>query len=254
MPELTRNQISLIKSLYTRHGRKKSELCVVDGVKCCTELLEKRSDLLELLISNHQSADKFKQYSPIVVDNTLLSQLSATVANQGVIAIARRPAEIAHDHLPPDPFILVLDRIADPGNMGTILRTALAVGLKEVWLTAGTVDPFNDKTVRSAMSAQFVLGLRHFDSLSDLKQLLIKFGFSTIFRTDPHAGCSCFSKENLYDRSAIIIGSEADGAAELDGAESVTIPMPGNSESLNAAQAATVFLFEYVRRNLSTLK
>jgi TrmH family RNA methyltransferase len=248
MSALTRNQIALIKSLYTRHGRKKNNLCIVDGLRCCSDFLASGNELLELLICDTALAGTFEQYHPFVVTKEEIATLSSTIANQGVIAVARRPAEVPTGVLPPDPFILVLDRIADPGNLGTILRTAKAVGLKEVWLTAGTVDPFSDKTIRAAMAAQFSLGLRRFESLHELKHSLLKFGFSKIFRTDPHTGQNCFCTQELFDHSAIIIGNEANGAAILDDSVSVKIPMPGNSESLNAAQATTVLLFEYVRR------
>ncbi len=163
--------------------------------------------------------------------------------------MVERPALLSADIKPVDPFILILDRLTDPGNFGSILRTARAVGLNEVWYTAGSVDPFNDKVIRAAMSSQFVIGMRCFSDLDELGNELYRFGYNKIYRTDPHNGESCFAAENLFSNSAIIIGNEADGAASLAGSIDITIPMPGSAESLNVAQAATVILFEHIRRN-----
>ena len=78
------------------------------------------------------------------------------------------------------------------------------------------------------------------------------YGYPSVWLTDPHGGESCFSAAKLYERSVIVIGGEANGVTPLAGAQRVMIPMPGNYESLNAAQAATIFLFEYVRRTMNT--
>ena len=250
MGQLTKNQEVLIKALYTRHGRKKHALCICEGIRCCSDFLAARSDLLELLVCTEVFPSDFDRYNPIRIPENQFSKLSATIASQGILAVARKPEPVPESKPPEDPFILALDRIGDPGNFGTILRTAKAVGLKELWYTAGSVDPFNDKVLRSAMAAQFTLGLREFADLQALKQVLTAFGYTRFYRTDPHQGANCFTEPELFNKSAVIIGSEAAGAGELDGSIAVTIPMPGNCESLNAAQAATVFLFEYVRRSL----
>ena len=147
-----------------------------------------------------------------------------------------------------DPFALVLDRVGDPGNFGTILRTARAVGLHEVWLTRGTADPFSDKVVRSASGAQFALKIRYGGDLPELAADLRKLGVKTCYRTLPASGGNVFLEPDLFDRSAIILGCEATGVAELENSRGLNIPMPGDAESLNVAQAATVILFEYVRR------
>jgi TrmH family RNA methyltransferase len=142
----------------------------------------------------------------------------------------------------------VLDRVADPGNLGTILRTVRAVGVTEVWLTSGTADPFSDKVIRAALSAQFALVLREFRDLAAVDGEFRRRGGTGMYRTDPHSGVSLFDLPRLFAGGAIIFGSEAQGAAGLDGATTVTIPMPGGGESINVAQAATVFCGEFVRR------
>ena len=87
------------------------------------------------------------------------------------------------------------------------------------------------------------------DDLKALASFASRSGFDKVFYADPHRGESCFECPDLYKRSLIIIGGEANGSTDLpQGTRSVQIPMPGNYESLNAAQAATVLLVEYVRR------
>ena len=95
------------------------------------------------------------------------------------------------------------------------------------------------------------LKLREFEDLDILAYNLALKGYTTVYRTTPHEGESCFTAPNLFEKTAIVIGNEANGASELDGSRSLTIPMPGDYESINAAQAATVVLFEYVRRTTS---
>ncbi len=178
-----------------------------------------------------------------------LAELSGTVTPQGIIAVAAVPEP--PEGRPRDRFLLALDRIGDPGNFGTICRTARAVGLTEIWYTAGTVDPFGDKAVRSAMGAQFALGMRRFQDLEALRNAAAEFGYGNFIITDPHGGESCFDAPDLFDRSVLVTGGEPNGATMLENARHINIPMPGGYESLNAAQAATVILFEYVRRSIT---
>ncbi|MDD5728341.1 MAG: TrmH family RNA methyltransferase, partial [Victivallales bacterium] len=85
-------------------------------------------------------------------------------------------------------------------------------------------------------------------SLGRLAEEAALHGYRQAYLTDPHQGRSLYTEKGLYQKSLLVIGSEAHGAGPLPGAATVTIPMPGNSESLNVAQAATIFIFEYVRR------
>jgi TrmH family RNA methyltransferase len=247
---LTKHQEALIKSLYTRHGRKKSNLALCEGKRSVADLLQFRPELIKFIVVAETAQKQLPDNAvdPIVVSERKFSELAATVASQGVLAVVARPEPPRGDIKPTDPFILVLDRLTDPGNLGSILRTARAIGLTEVWYTAGSVDPFNDKVIRAAMASQFVVGMRSFADLDAVSDELHRFGYRKIFRTDPHQGDSCFTAKHLFMHSAIIIGNEADGAALLAGSTDITIPMPGSAESLNAAQATTVILFEYIRR------
>lgn len=247
--ELGKAREALIKSLYTRHGRKKTGLCLCEGRRCCGEIFASSPELIEFTVCREDLQEHYPD--AIAIPGFKFDKLGTTENSQGILLVARRPEPPPEDAPILDPFALVLDRVGDPGNFGTILRTAKAAGLKELWYTDGSADPFGDKTVRAAMAAQFTMNLRKFPDLYELKAFLTKNGFLKFFRTDPHEGESCFTAKGLYERSAVIIGSEAHGVSELAESIPVTIPMPGNFESLNAAQAATIFIFEYVRRTTS---
>ena len=135
--------------------------------------------------------------------------------------------------------------------MGTILRTAWAIGLTQVWLVKGGADPFAPKVVRAGMGAQFALSLPYIDSLADAANCFKSLGGKQFWVTLPQADISLFDEQKFsFEKSALVIGNEANGVSDPSLGESVTIPMPGHAESLNAAQAATVFLCEAVRRNL----
>jgi TrmH family RNA methyltransferase len=248
MDNLPQKQKALIKSLYSRHGRKKTSLCICEGVRCCKELLSATPELVKFTVCRESLQIDFKT-SPLtyIIPDREFDKLASTVNSQGILCVSGLPEYSMSQ--PEDDFIFVLDRVGDPGNFGTILRTAKAAGLKELWYTAGSVDPLNDKTIRSAMAAQFSMRLRVFPDLPNLAETAVKYGYKNFYLTDPHEGADLFTEKALYEKSIVIIGSEAHGVGRLENAKRVTIPMPGKFESLNAAQAATIFIFEYVRRN-----
>lgn len=247
MKVLTQKQKALLKSLYTRHGRRKTNLCLCEGVRCCKEVLRAAPEKIKFTVRRASLQLDFETGGlTYVIPDREFSKLAATVNSQGILCVAEPPGFVAG--VPADDFIFVLDRVGDPGNFGTILRTARAAGLQELWYTAGSVDPFNDKAIRSATAAQFSMRLRVFPDLAALAESAREYGYRNFYLTDPHAGVDLFAEKALYEKSLVIIGSEAHGAGELAGAKRVTIPMPGRFESLNAAQAAAIFLFEYVRR------
>lgn len=183
-----------------------------------------------------------------VLDRAEYDSLAGTVSSQGIMAIVKQPNPVPLEAPMRDPYALVLDRIADPGNFGTIVRTARAVGLHEIWTVKGGVDPFAEKTIRSASGAQFAVGIRMAESLEQAVEALKKQNVVRFYRTEPAEGHSVFREKELFRHSAIVLGNEANGAGEIGGSLPLNIPMPGSAESLNVALAAAVILFESVRR------
>jgi len=249
---LTRKQEFLIRSLRTRHGRRKSGLCLAEGVRCCREVLQRAPELIVFAAATPEAAELagIKEFTPVTAE--ALGKLSNSVTCQGIIVVARRPPEGGS---PRSPFIVVLDGVADPGNAGTIIRTAKAAGVEDLWYTSGSADPYGDKAVRSALGAQFSMRLREFASLEAAQAAGREHGYRESCITDPHGGENCFTAPGIFDGTLLVIGGEANGVTGGAAGRHVTIPMAGNFESLNAAQAATVLIFEYVRRlNLEEAK
>lgn len=259
---LTHRQRKELGQLQSRHGRRKSERFVAEGLRACSEALYQRPDWLDFLVCSQSFAadpdhDNLLRRARTaasgaaveVVPDREFETLAATETPQGVLGVLHRP-ETGVPETVADPFVLVLDRIREPGNLGTILRTAWAVGLSSVWLTEGCADPFGAKVVRAGMGAQFSLRLVLAGDLAAVREQLAARGRQPLYLTVPKASLSCFAAGFDLTGAALVIGNEADGIADLTLGPLVTIPMPGKAESINAAQAATVLLFDAVRRGI----
>ena len=176
----------------------------------------------------------------------LLDYVSTVDTPQGVLALCRTPETAPPAELPPGRY-LVLDGVQDPGNVGTIWRTADAFGADAVILVNGCADPFSPKTVRSTMGACFRLPVweSDFDTLAArLKEAGVPL-YTTALRED-----TADVRELDLSRAAVVIGSEGRGVSQqaLDLCErTVKIPMRPRCESLNAAVAASVVLWEMAR-------
>jgi TrmH family RNA methyltransferase len=174
----------------------------------------------------------------------LLKAAADTETPQGILGVfAMRDLP-----LPASPdFLLVTDAVRDPGNLGTLLRTAAAAGVQGVLLGPGTTDPFNPKALRSGMGAHFRLPMQKmtWPAIDGLCRPATR-----IFLAEAGEGTPCWQAD-LRGPITLIVGGEAEGAgpeARALAGENITIPMPGQSESLNAAVAAAILLFEVVRQ------
>ena len=127
---LPKRREALIRSLSARHGRKGSEHCLCDGPRASGEILKLRPDLIEQVILRDDFDCKWKfPVEPDVLPVAEFDRIRNTVHSQGILLVVRRPEEIAETEAVQCPFVFLLDRIADPGNFGTMARTARAVGL-----------------------------------------------------------------------------------------------------------------------------
>lgn len=233
----------------TRQGRKKADFVVVEGQRCCSEVLKSQKRAIRYMLSSSVECSSVFEgpFPKYTCSEMQFESLSFTENSQGVLLVVEKNSFT--DLSFSDPFLLVLDGLQEPGNMGTILRTAQAVGLKEVVLTKGTVDPFNPKSIRAGMGAQFSLS---FSTCNNVEELMEQPTLQDrkVWLTTPHSGLSCYSSEfNLKD-SLLVFGEEGNGIQDFSTGQKVAIPMPGKVESLNVAQAVTIFLFEGVRQNL----
>jgi RNA methyltransferase, TrmH family len=167
----------------------------------------------------------------------VIERVASTESPQPILAVvAMRNVELSPDAT----FVLVADRLADPGNAGTIIRSAEAAGVDAVVLTPGSVDPFNPKVVRASAGSLFRVPVVEatLDSLSAFRRL----------GTSSHRG-DVYTDPVYHGRVAVVVGNEAHGLdddAAID--QWITIPHAGPAESLNVAMAATVLVFEVARQ------
>jgi len=237
-------QSRLVRSLHRRRERDAARLYLAEGLRLLEELAPAPRAVRFLFALEEKVDDLARRFpdTPIaVVRPREFEQLSATEAGQGCGAVVEMPEPPRFDQVlhAPGP-ILYLDRLADPGNLGTILRTADWFGLRTVLLSPGSVDLYNPKTVRAGMGAHVRLLVRSDITLEMLVELR-----RPLIALDADAG-ERLGAWPIPSNAIIAVGSEAHGLApELrERAKLLAIPQGGGGESLNAAVAAGIVLWE----------
>lgn len=174
----------------------------------------------------------------------VMKSISDTQSPQGLLLVVEQQIIPLPEHLE---MLLVLDQIQDPGNAGTLLRSAAAAGFNAVLLTEGSVDAFSPKVLRAGMGAHFRLPVAVL-SAAEILAMCQTHGL-TLWSAAVDSGQPYYDSD-LRSPLAIVIGSEAHGVgAEFhESAKKLNIPMPGGSESLNAASAGAVLIFEVIRQ------
>lgn len=188
-------------------------------------------DLLQRMAAERVEIDE--------VSERVLADLVETVTPQGIVVVVPKPALALPAHAT---LLLALDGIRDPGNAGTLLRSAEAVGCEGVLFGPGSVEPWNGKVIRAAMGAHFRLPIIEIASWEEAKALAPDLAWYVA------AGEASLSYDAVAWRnpSLLVVGSEATGASDevRNRATAIAIPMRGDTESLNAAVAGSVILFE----------
>lgn len=268
-------RIKYIRSLLEKGSiRKKNHSFVVEGIKLVDEALE-YGGVLDIIVSkslyeeivsgdlsrNALLSDNGKHIikqvkqgtSLTVVSDAVFKSVSETITPQGVIAVVDMPESglLEGGYLKKayeksgKIKLLVLEDTADPGNLGTIMRTAEAAGVTGVIMGKGTVDIFNPKVVRSTMGSIFRLPFAYVDDLKAVILGLKRDGIS--FYATHLKGKESYRDISYSDKAGILIGNEARGLSDeiANLADTyVIIPMQGKVESLNAAVAAALIMYE----------
>ncbi len=251
-------RIQPIRKLQSSARTRRNEgLFVVEGVRLAEEALASGGQPEVVLFTEdinergRQTVDGFQATGCEVIPaaSQVMQAASDTQTPQGILAVLPIPQW----ELPAAPtFMLVPDGVRDPGNLGTLLRTALAAGVEAVILPPGGVEAFSPKVARAGMGAHFKLPILSMD----WESIGSRLAGLNIFLADSAGGVPHFDA-GFEAPAALIIGGEAQGAgnqAQKLAASRVHIPMPGKAESLNAAVAGSILLFEVVRqRQISTL-
>lgn len=248
------SQIKHITQLLKKSRLRDEEgVFVCEGIKMFDEVRKAASQtIIKAYFSESyfkDNSDKCGEIDYEVVDDHIFKELSETITPQGVMAVIRRPVYTQEQMLKGDTVrLLLLEDLRDPGNLGTILRTAEAAGMNGIILSRESVDMYNPKVIRSTMGAIFRVPFIYAD---DFKQTLLNVKAAGVRIYAAHLkGASDYRTLNYGTKAAVLIGNEANGLSDevtMLADSCVKIPMAGSTESLNAAVAAALLMYELNR-------
>ncbi len=218
-------------------GPKLLKEAVISGKTIRTGFIEEGHELYEALLSGSGAITH-------IVTRSVLESICSTETPQWVAAIVETP-DTTPPEIYPTGMLIALDAVQDPGNLGTILRTADAMGASGVLLSPGCADAFSPKAIRAAMGSTYHLPIWQAENLKDALQRLRNDGYTCI--------CGHLQGQEVLphptDRCVIVIGNEGNGVAEENAAlcALVRLPMYGQAESLNASMAAGLLMYEVAK-------
>ncbi len=262
----TNSDTKRLAELKDRSGRKEQGLFFIEGKRAVLEALTGSAAIRWIIVSLAANQTLMTEIHTLAEEkgieieelpDTKFRKLSSTEASQGVIGVAairELSSDTLHAGLRPkrNATVILLDRISDPGNLGTVLRSAAWFGVNGVLISEKSVDAYNPKVVRSAMAAITELDVVQDVKLSDEIAALKSIGFSVVAATQDSD--RSYTDLEYPRRCAVLFGSEAAGIppellAVCDA--SVAIPRIGKMESLNVGVAASIILSEMNRRKTS---
>ena len=244
----TKNEkIKELAKLQTAKGRKKAGMYLLEGEHLVEEAIKEKA-LIELIVVSSNRMEDYQylleqtEVNVLVASQEVFQKLSMTETTQGILAAVK----IENQAEPPcSGRIIVLDAVQDPGNLGTIVRTADAAGFDAVVLGTGTVDLYNDKVIRSMQGSHFHIPVFQAD-LREYLPVLKKQGVEVAV-TALHRDSKDYSILQGKSDVAIVVGNEGQGVSSvvIELADAVvTIPMFGKAESLNVAIASALLMYK----------
>ena len=238
-------RVSMWRSLLTRKGRDEQNAFLVEGSRMVSEALSSDFEIRTLLLrEDYRPAFSMPEGIPVFsLADHVFSSVTDTRTPQGIAAVLTRNVR----PLAGSRFV-ALDAVQDPGNVGTIIRTADAAGLDGVLLGPDTADLFSPKVLRSTMGSIFRMSFSFPDSLADALRSFRQRGYSVI--SSQLDGEPFFERNETGSSFVLTIGNEGNGISEVVKAEAthhLRLPMNGGAESLNAAIAAGIMMYDLMR-------
>ncbi len=247
-------------SLSEKKYRDREGLYILEGPNMISEALENSGKARFIFLRAESTSDEAREIADNAdaqglavyeVSDSVYTKVSQTETPQGILAVLEKPQHSRESFLGncADKNLIVIDRVQDPGNIGTLLRTAEAAGMGGAVVIKGSGDPFSPKAVRAASGATERFPIIFIESPNDCLALL-KANGKKVFAT-AMAGSTVYYKADLKKNAAIVVSNEGNGASQeiLDGAdEIISIPMEGKTESLNVAVASGIIMFESRRQ------
>ncbi|MCH5153297.1 MAG: RNA methyltransferase [Clostridiales bacterium] len=244
---LTNPKIVEVTKLYDKKYRRLTNRYVIEGARLVTDAIKHGAKLVSLYVreSNAQDYDFAFLDSDIqtVVSDKVFAKMCDTVNSQGVLAVVERSES---ELTKPTGNCLVLDGLQDPGNVGTLIRCAVACGFTDIY-AVNTVDLYSPKVIRSAMSAHFCVKLHELDSIEQAFSLLENVQTVSAHMEGENVFSAQFSK-----RVALILGNEGNGLSDFSlkhSTKTVALPMENGFESLNVAVAGSVIMYQIYSQN-----
>ncbi|NDJ54017.1 MAG: RNA methyltransferase [Chloroflexi bacterium] len=251
---LSNDRVKRVRALQSRRSaRRKVNQFVIEGSRLLDEAVKANIPIVEVYYTESfaESDDgvslleavSVQGAAALSVDEAVMIDMSDTKTPQGILAVLPFLALPAPDQTA---FALIVDGISDPGNLGTIMRSAVAAGVPLMITTSGTVDLYNPKVLRGAMGAHFYLATQQLSWPGIANRL----DQHAIFVADSYEGAAYYQID-WTQPCALIVSEEAHGASQEARATAhaaITIPMIGPVDSLNVAMASSVLLFERVRQ------
>ena len=233
--------------------RNEEKVFLVEGIRMFVEVPAERVEKVyvsETFYNKKKEEIDFSNYKMEILSDTVFQYVSDTKTPQGILCVVKQKEYDVKKLLEAkNPHFMVLDNLQDPGNLGTIVRTAEGAGVDAVFMSKDTVDIYNPKVIRSTMGSIYRMPVVY---VEDLIALLEAFKAKGIKSYAAHLeGKNSYDQESYNEGTAILIGNEGNGLREeVSNAADVwvKIPMLGQVESLNAAIAASVMMFEVARQ------
>lgn len=242
---ITRNQIKYIKDLAKKSFRTTEGAFVVEGEKLVEELLQSDFEILELFVLDSWQCDWDEEVTRITEKD--LSRISQLKTPNKVLAVVKSLTQSATDK-PIEGLTIFLDRINDPGNLGTIIRMADWFNVKQIYCTEGSVDVHNSKVVQSSMGSIFRVGVEYVEPISFLSKYRNNNPENLVIGAAMDG--EKLNESSLSKNAMLIMGSESHGIHPEINAfinKQITIPKLGGAESLNVAVATGIILWELNR-------
>lgn len=248
---ITSKDNEIIKNIKKLKEKKyRLDSYIVEGIKMVKEAINENQEIALIAIREDFKIDfDTKNIKTVIISNKIFNDISDVKTPQGILAVIKKNQNNQIETN--QEYILALDSLQDPGNMGTIIRTADSANINQIIINKTTVDPYSPKVIRSTMGAIYRTNIIEVEDLkATLKEMKLK-GFQ-IITTDLKATQSIYDI-NYNNKTVVVIGNEANGVSQeiLQTADKkVIIPMLGKTESLNASIAASIMIYEYVRQKI----
>jgi RNA methyltransferase, TrmH family len=249
--------VKAVVQLHQRKHREAEQLILIEGRHPLEEAIAAHVQIQEIYLREAEPSLRGASCEQVPVTDAVMAKMSTTDTPPPVLAVAKRPVYETDDFFNSDnAFVLGLVELQDPGNLGTLIRSACAFGVTAIATVGPHVDPYNPKVIRASAGLVFRLPLGHIDGYQGLRNQVEATSNLTIWGADAHQGAS-YRATSYAGKVLLLLGGEAHGLPEgvWDLAKPLHIPMMPGVESLNVGMAGAIILAEaYQQRHGASIQ